>query len=98
MRRILFTAASTLLFAMQATSTKVKWTYYWVAHESEESGTGAKDTQLKSCSGQVIATVTNHYAKRAQMEGTGRLSSGKMVNLNCDCGKGFNCFAPIKDT
>ena len=32
------------------------------------------------------------------MEGTGRLKDGRMVNLECDCGSGFNCFSLIKDT
>ena len=98
MRKIFAAALGSLLFALQALSTKVIWTYYWVAHESEESGSGAKDTNLLTCKGAVIAKVTKHYAERVRMEGTGRLQDGRMVNLDCDCGSSFKCFAEIKDT
>ena len=45
-----------------AAAKNAKWTYYWLCFESEESGSGSKNTWLKTCSGKNIAKVTNHYA------------------------------------
>jgi hypothetical protein len=75
-----------------------KWTYYYIAIEAEESGSGAKNTPLRTCGGKDIKTVTRHFAERAHMEGTARLTNGVLINLgDCDnkCkpkeGK-FDCF------
>ena len=79
-------------------ATKAKWTYYWNTFEKEESGSGAKDTWLKTCGGQNIKQVTRHYAERVHMEGTGKLENGKFVNLGdclskCNLAQGrFDCF------
>jgi len=75
-----------------------KWTYYWICFESDESGSGPKNTDLKTCDGKTIATVTSHYAERVRMEGTGKLEDGRVVNLgDCDCGQGFSCFSSFDD-
>eukprot|EP00347_Sterkiella_histriomuscorum_P005940 403354680 len=81
------------LLAATAVARHGKWTYYWICYESDESGSGAKDTWLKTCKGKNIAQVTRHYAERVRMEGTGKLNEGSVVNLgDCDCGNGFSCF------
>ena len=79
-------------------ATRAKWTYYWNTFEKEESGSGAKDTWLRTCNGHNIKQVTRHYAERVHMEGTGKLGDGRFVNLGdclskCDLSAGvFNCF------
>ncbi|CDW79688.1 3d domain protein [Stylonychia lemnae] len=90
-------AMASLMLLTQA-SRHGKWTYYWICFESDESGSGPKNTQLKTCSGKTIATVTRHYAERVRMEGTGKLNDGKVINLgDCDCGDGFECFVQIDE-
>jgi len=85
-------AMASLMLLTQA-SRHGKWTYYWICFESDESGSGPKNTNLKTCNGHTIATVTRHYAERVRMEGTGKLMDGRVVNLgDCDCGDGFSCF------
>ncbi|ORX78467.1 hypothetical protein K493DRAFT_362932 [Basidiobolus meristosporus CBS 931.73] len=69
---------------------RVKMTYYWVAKESEHSG--SKNVAIKTCCGKTIAMVSKSFANAARMEGTARLSSGKMINLRCSCGGGYSCF------
>ena len=84
--------------AMNTLADKAKLTYYWIAIEKEESGSGSKDVQLRTCGGKDIKKVTRHFAERAHMEGTARLDNGVLVNLGnclnkCDLKKGkFDCF------
>lgn len=96
MRKALSFLALGSLVSLGALATKGKWTYYWICMEADESGSGAKDTVLGTCSGQKIATVTRHYAERVNVEGTGKLRDGRVINLSgCSCNpsKGnFNCF------
>ena len=88
----------TLLALLNLTvySSTVKWTYYAICFEGEESGSGKKDTTIGTCGGKAIAKVTRHYAERVHMEGTGKLLDGRVINIDgCDCDdkKGnFNCF------
>lgn len=82
-------------------ATRAKWTYYYIAIEAEESGSGSKSTWLRTCKGKPIKQVTRYYAERVHMEGTGRLENGKMINLGdclskCNLKSGqFDCFEEI---
>ena len=67
-------------------------TYYWVAYEGDYLCTVA-DTDLGTCSGDVIATVCPEFAEAARLEGTARLVDGRMINIGaCSCAGGFDCF------
>ena len=93
MRKALSLMVLSALYAATAVADNAKLTYYWITFESDESGSGPKDTKLQTCSGQTIASVTYHYADRVRMEGTGKLNDGRVVNIGgCDCGSGFRCF------
>lgn len=60
-------------------------TYYWVT--LEDDFTGAKDTNLydKTCA--LLATVPAKFAASLKLEGTGRLSDGRLLNYDgaCSC-------------
>ncbi|CEP17333.1 hypothetical protein [Parasitella parasitica] len=69
----------------------VKMTYYWIPKEGEKdmdnNGKGIKldgtrTKKLKDKSGKKIAKVSKRTYKKFQMEGTGLLKSGTMVNLS----------------
>ncbi len=93
MRKAISILGLSCLGAATVSAKHGKWTYYWITFESDESGSGSRDTQLKTCNGKTIASVTRHYAERVRMEGTGKLRDGRVVNLgDCDCGSGFKCF------
>ena len=95
MKRILLALVCSSL-AQIAISAKSKWTYYYIAFEDDESGTGAKNTNIGTCKGENIATVTSQYAKSLAMEGTGKLNDGRVANSgSCSCSGGYNCFEII---
>ena len=85
-------------FAMNTMADKAKLTYYWIAIEKDESGSGSKNVPLRTCDGKDIKKVTRHFAERAHMEGTAQLDNGVLINLSnclnkCDVKKGkFDCF------
>jgi 3D (Asp-Asp-Asp) domain-containing protein len=58
-------------------------TYYWVTAEDDFPGT--KDTTLYDDSCGVIAVVTSGFADSLSVEGTGRLSDGRVVNVSGSC-------------
>src|SRR5688572_4206490 len=58
-------------------------TYYWVT--TEEEFTGAKDTNLHDSSCKLLATVTAKFAASLKLEGTGRLSDGRILNYDGSC-------------
>ncbi|CDW73033.1 3d domain protein [Stylonychia lemnae] len=96
MRKTFISLALSALLATTTFATQADLTYYWICFESDESGSGPKDTVLKTCGGKNIATVTNHYAKRIRVEGTGKLNDGRVLNIGgCDCGNSFSCFEEI---
>jgi len=64
-------------------------TYYWVVFESDYPG--PRNVQLKSCSRKNIAVVNARFAKDIQLEGTGILKDGRVVNIGSD----DNCFDVI---
>jgi hypothetical protein len=93
MRKAITYATMGAVLACNVAAKHAKWTYYWITLESEESGSGSKNTSLKTCNGKTIAKVTKHYAERVRMEGTGKLNDGRVINLgDCDCDDGFSCF------
>ncbi|KAK9688431.1 hypothetical protein K7432_014411 [Basidiobolus ranarum] len=92
---IFVTLLSLALFQATVMAKRVKMTYYWVANESDHSG--SKSVDIKTCSGKYIARVTRSFAEAARMEGTARLNNGKVVNLACSCGSGFNCFMDLDE-
>jgi 3D (Asp-Asp-Asp) domain-containing protein len=62
-------------------------TYYYVSYEGDF--TGAKDTNLYDTSCKVIATVPAKYSDTVCIEGTGKLSDGRVINYadTCSCGR-----------
>ncbi|ORX99632.1 hypothetical protein K493DRAFT_299254 [Basidiobolus meristosporus CBS 931.73] len=90
---ILFGILCLALFQTSVLAKSVKMTYYWIAQESDHSG--SKSVTIKTCSGKRIAKVSRSFAKAARMEGTARLNSGKVINLDCDCHGGYSCFTTI---
>lgn len=61
-----------------------EFTYYWVA--SESSYAGAKDTKVYDSQCNTIATVPRKFWDALKLEGTGRLSDGRMLNYWGPCG------------
>jgi len=59
-------------------------TFYWVTTEDEF--TGAKDTDLFDSSCTLLATVPAAFASSLALEGTGRLSDGRLLNTAGACG------------
>ncbi len=59
-------------------------TYYWMA---TESAAAHKDTTLYQPSCEPIADVSEDFAARAALEGTGVLADGRIINTHgsCDC-------------
>jgi 3D (Asp-Asp-Asp) domain-containing protein len=59
-------------------------TYYWVTAEDDYPGT--PDTELYDSDCAVLATVTADFADALALEGTGRLSDGRVLNYWGSCG------------
>lgn len=62
-------------------------TYYYLAHENDYPGT--KDTTLYDASCNPLATVSAAYSDAVCIEGSGKLSSGEVINYatTCSCGR-----------
>jgi 3D (Asp-Asp-Asp) domain-containing protein len=62
-------------------------TYYWVTAEADFSGTANTDLFDDSCT--VLATVTSAFADSLDIEGTGRLVDGRLLNVSgaCPCAR-----------
>ena len=76
-----------------------KWTYYYITFEDDDSGSGAKNTKIGTCDGKTLATVTSQYAKSARLEGTGKLSNGRVLNVgSCSCNGGYYCFEELNES
>ena len=60
-------------------------TYYWVASEEDYPGTASEDLYDDSCV--VLDTVTPGFADAIDLEGTGRLIDGRLLNVagSCSC-------------
>lgn len=77
----------------------VKLTYYWIT--SQDDYTGADDTILCNASAQTIATVPLAFANSLRLEGTGRLSDGRLLNVgsSCACPSGMTtCYIVLDET
>ncbi|CAO3638002.1 unnamed protein product [Cunninghamella blakesleeana] len=79
---------------------KTRLTFYWIPKEGdrdmnnngkEVSLSGSKSKTLKNKSGKTIAKVSKNTYEKFQMEGTGLLKNGKMVNL----GSSMNTFEEV---
>ena len=58
-------------------------TYYWVT--AEDDFTGAADTALYDDSCATLATVPSAFADALDIEGTGRLADGRLINVSGTC-------------
>lgn len=67
----------------------VKLTYYWVARQADY--TGANDTILCDVSAKTLATVPLAFANAIRLEGTGRLTDDRLLNVggSCACPSGM---------
>lgn len=69
-------------------------TYYWVTAEADYSG--AADTTLYQPGCAALATVPAAFASSLDLEGTGRLRDGRVVNVDGACGCARSpCYAPV---
>jgi 3D (Asp-Asp-Asp) domain-containing protein len=64
-------------------------TFYWMEFEADYPG--APDTPLAGRDCQPLATVSKAFADRVCVEGTGRLTSGALLNLSGPCACGYPC-------
>jgi hypothetical protein len=71
----------------------VALTYYWVTDEADFDG--ADDTALGTCDSAFIANVPYDFATSIRLEGTGKLDDDTMLNIDCDCSGGFDCFVVL---
>ena len=71
-------------------------TYYWVTQESEF--TGADDTNIYDQSCNLIDIVPSAFFASARLEGTGRLTDGRIINYtgSCSC-MTSPCFVVVDD-
>src|SRR5262245_55103156 len=69
-------------------------TYYWITSEDEFPGTA--DTAIYTPSCAVLATVPSAFADDLDLEGTGRLADGRVVNVDgsCSCARS-PCYAEV---
>lgn len=62
---------------------RFKITYYWVVFQAEFKG--RPSVPLYDKKRKVLAVVTDEFARRVSMEGTGILRDGRVVNLHEEC-------------
>jgi 3D (Asp-Asp-Asp) domain-containing protein len=71
-------------------------TYYWVTTEEEFTGTADTDIFDSSCG--LLATVTAAFADSLSLEGTGRLTDGRLLNVDGTCACAYSpCFVEVDD-
>jgi 3D (Asp-Asp-Asp) domain-containing protein len=78
-------------------------TFYWM--EFEDDYPGRADTDLAGTDCRPVARVPEAFAQRVCVEGSGRLSSGALLNLSGECACGYPCretdasvcFFPVTD-
>ncbi len=69
-------------------------TYYYVTAEADF--TGAADTPIYDPSCALLATVPSAFASALDIEGTGRLADGTVINVSGACGCARSpCYAPV---
>ena len=68
------------------------FTYYWIT--SEHSFPGERTVQLYGKDCKPLKKVTPKFAERLALEGTGKLTSGRTLNVDgeCECGGFSPCF------
>ncbi len=59
-------------------------TYYWVAAEEDYPGIASENLYASSCA--ILDTVTPGFADAIDLEGTGRLLDGRLLNVAGSCG------------
>lgn len=59
-------------------------TYYWVTSEDDYSGAATVTLYRPGCA--ALATVRSGFASAVDIEGTGRLSDGRLINVDGGCG------------
>jgi 3D (Asp-Asp-Asp) domain-containing protein len=64
-------------------------TFYWMEFEADYPGDA--DTDLPGTNCQPLARVPRAFADRVCVEGSGRLTSGQLLNLSGDCACGYVC-------
>jgi 3D (Asp-Asp-Asp) domain-containing protein len=77
----------------------VQLTYYWVTQQSDF--TGANDTPLCDVSTNILATVPLAFANALKLEGTGKLTDGRLLNVggSCACPSGMTtCYIVLDQT
>ncbi len=72
-------------------------TYYWLASESEHTGPKVEELYTSDCS--TIATVSTSFADALKLEGSGRLSDGRVLNYGGVCGcDNSPCFFEVDES
>ncbi|MBI3556466.1 MAG: hypothetical protein HY074_09405 [Deltaproteobacteria bacterium] len=84
MRTLLTTFALTIVasistMASSQAAIKLRNTYYYVVLESEYEGR-PRDTDILNMNGDVLATVSGAFRRAVDIEGTGRLVDGRVIN------------------
>lgn len=77
-------------YRFEEATREIKFTYYWVAIESEfPLRSGRPTTEIRSCrTGSTIKRVSKEYFAQVKMEGSGMLTTGQFINCGddkCDC-------------
>jgi 3D (Asp-Asp-Asp) domain-containing protein len=67
-------------------------TFYWIADENDHLGT--KDRSIRNPQCGLITKVSKGFRDALQLEGTGRLLDGRVVNYggSCNCGDASKCY------
>ncbi len=92
-------ATGDLAFTEGELLTMVTLTYYWITSQGDYSG--ANDTILCDGSAQTLATVPLAFANALRLEGTGRLTDGRLLNVgsSCACPSGMTtCYVVLDET
>lgn len=74
-----------------------EFTYYWVTEEAAFGGADTSRLYDKSCN--VLANVPAGFADAIKLEGTGRLTDGRVLNYwgSCDCPRS-PCYFEVDDS
>lgn len=70
-------------------------TYYHVARQRPDDRSRA--VPLRDRRGKVLARVSRKFSRRLQMQGTGRLTDGRLINVAGGCRKSKRCYHVLAD-
>jgi 3D (Asp-Asp-Asp) domain-containing protein len=75
----------------------MRLTYYWIIREEDYllNKKIKKDTEIRSCRGELITKVSRTFAWALRMAGSGKLRDGRMLNVACKCNGRYGCFAVV---